>query len=308
MCHRVARALKSQARRGGAFAGVPTCEHSSMQASAAGHLDACRFLSLATVLALVLTTSLPAKTQRMSSERTSATILVYHRFGSEAGTTTVRTSVLAHQLEFLHENGYTVVRLREIVNFIMGHGQLPPRAVAITVDDGHRSVFTEMKPLVESYRVPVTLFIYPSAISSASHALTWQQLEELKATGLFEIQSHTYCHPNFRVEKRRRSPNDYQKIAERELSKSREVLERELGTPIDLLAWPYGIYDDALMAAAQKAGYVAAFTTDRRAVMTQDNVMAVPRVVVGDRDEGKAFEILLSQAIQTALAQEGPHR
>jgi peptidoglycan/xylan/chitin deacetylase (PgdA/CDA1 family) len=37
---------------------------------------------------------------------------------------------------------------------------LPTRSVVITVDDGHRSVYTHMFPLVKQYRVPVTLFVH----------------------------------------------------------------------------------------------------------------------------------------------------
>ena len=40
---------------------------------------------------------------------------------------------------------------------------------------------------MKQYRVPVTLFTYPSAISNARYAMTWAQLRELKATGLFDI-------------------------------------------------------------------------------------------------------------------------
>ena len=54
-----------------------------------------------------------------------------------------------------------------------------------------------MKPLIERERIPVTLFSYPSAISNASYAMTWEQLAALKATGLFSIESHSYWHPNF---------------------------------------------------------------------------------------------------------------
>jgi peptidoglycan/xylan/chitin deacetylase (PgdA/CDA1 family) len=237
-----------------------------------------------------------AERESESAEGAAATILVYHRFGPVvADSMTVRTSVFASQLQFLRENGYTVVPLREIVSFLTGHGELPPRAVAITADDGHRSVFTDMKPLVEKYNIPVTLFIYPSAISNASYAMTWEQLGELKATGLFDIESHTYWHPNFRVEKRRRSATDYQKFVQFQLETSREVLEHRLHTKVDLLAWPFGIYDDELIAGARKAGYVAGFSIERRKVSRNNSVMAIPRFIVGDRDVGKAFEQLLTQ-------------
>ncbi len=229
-----------------------------------------------------------------SESATSATILVYHRFGPVAADSmTVTTEVFASQLKYLHDNGYTIVPLHDVVNFAAGHGELPPRAVAITADDGHRTVFSDMKPLVERYRIPVTLFIYPSAISNASYAMTWEQLAELKATGLFSVESHTYWHPNFHIEKRRLSVADYGKFVDTQLIKSRQVLERRLGDNVTMLSWPFGIYDDELIAAATKSGYLAAFSIERRKVSHGDNVMALPRFIVTNGDVGKRFESLL---------------
>ncbi len=243
----------------------------------------------------------PAKSEDSFTQATSATILVYHRFGlTVPDLMTVRTSVFEYQMRFLRENGYTVVPLRDIVNFVMGRGQLPPQAVAITVDDGHRTVFSEIRPIVQRYRIPVTLFVYPSAISNAAYAMTWAQLQELKSTGLFEIQSHTYWHPNFHTEKTRRSADDYREFIAWQLSRSREALEDRLTGNVDLLAWPYGIYDDELISAARKAGYVAGFTLERRQAKRTDNVMAIPRSIVSDIDQGKAFEVLLNRQADIA--------
>jgi peptidoglycan/xylan/chitin deacetylase (PgdA/CDA1 family) len=229
-----------------------------------------------------------------SESATSATILVYHRFGPVvADSMTVTTTVFASQLKYLHDNNYTVVPLHDVVNFAAGHGELPPRAVAITADDGHRTVFSEMKPLVERYRIPVTLFIYPSAISNAPYAMTWEQLAELKASRLFSVESHSYWHPNFRIEKRRLSTEDYWKLVDNQLNKSRQVLERRLGGHVTMLSWPFGIYDDELIAAATKSGYVAGFSIERRKVSRGDNLMALPRFIVTNGDVGKRFESLL---------------
>jgi peptidoglycan/xylan/chitin deacetylase (PgdA/CDA1 family) len=220
---------------------------------------------------------------------------VYHRFGPVvADSMTVTTPVFEWQLNYLREHGYTVVPLDNVVKFVKGLGHLPPRAVAITADDGHRTVFTVMKPLVERYRIPVTLFIYPSAISNASYAMTWEQLRALKATGLFSIESHSYWHPNFHTEKKRLPAQAYREFVDIQLTKPRQVLERRLGSSANMLAWSFGIYDDELMAAAAKAGYIAAFSIDRRNVSAHDNVMALPRYLITDRDKGKAFATILS--------------
>lgn len=231
------------------------------------------------------------------SEGNVAIVLVYHRFGPiVADSMTVTTPVFAWQLKYLHDNGYTVIPLRDVVKFVAGRGSLPARAVAIAADDGHRTVFTEMKPLVERYRLPVTLFIYPSAISNASYAMTWDQLAELKATGLFSIESHTYWHPNFHTEKKRLPADEYRNFVATQLEKSRTILERRFNSKVDMLAWPFGIYDDELIAAARKAGYVAAFTIERRNASPNSNVMAIPRYIVTNHDTGKTFANLVSGA------------
>lgn len=165
-------------------------------------------------------------------------ILAYHRFGPVvADGMTVTTPVFTWHLQYLQENGYTVISLRQVVDWRLGHTPPPPpRSVVITVDDAHHSVYSQMLPLVQRYQVPVTLFVYPSAISHASYALRWEQLQALQATGLFDIQSHTYWHPNFQHEKKRLSSEQYRQLVESQLRKAKNTLESRLGLPVDLLS------------------------------------------------------------------------
>ena len=223
-------------------------------------------------------------------------ILVYHRFGPVAADSmTVTTPVFESHLRHLREAGYTVIPLRRFVDHLLGNAPAPPpRSAVITADDGHRSVYTDMLPLVRQYDISVTLFIYPSAISRADYALTWEQLKALQATGLFDLQSHTYWHPHFWREKRRLPPSEYARFVAFQLARSRQTLGERLGSRIDMLAWPFGIYDDELIRQAVAAGYVAGFTLDRRHASAGDRVMALPRYLMTDHDRGAAFERLLS--------------
>jgi peptidoglycan/xylan/chitin deacetylase (PgdA/CDA1 family) len=218
-------------------------------------------------------------------------ILLYHRFGpTVADSMTTTTAVFEAQLNFLHANGYSVIPLRTVVDWVLGKGPVPPpRSVVITADDGHRSVSTVMLPLVMRYHIPVTLFIYPSAISNASYAMTWEELAKLKQTGLFDIQSHTFWHPNFKVEKRRLAPAAYQKLVDSQLRKPIAILKARLGVSADLLAWPFGIYSPELMQDAAQAGYVAAFTIDHRRANRSYNAMALPRYLLNNSDRGAVF-------------------
>jgi peptidoglycan/xylan/chitin deacetylase (PgdA/CDA1 family) len=207
---------------------------------------------------------------------------------------TVTTPVVEGQLKAIQERGYTVVPLSTLLASL-GESPiaLPERAVVIVADDGHKSVYTDLFPLMKRYRIPVTLFIYPSAISNANYAMTWEQLAEIKASGLADIQSHTFWHPNFKIDKKRLAPAAYERFVQDQLVRSKAVLEQKLGGKIDLLAWPFGIHDAELEQAAQAAGYVAAFTIDRRPVTRAEKIMALPRFIVTDHDRGSRFENLL---------------
>jgi hypothetical protein len=123
--------------------------------------------------------------------------------------------------------------------------------------------------------------------------MTWEQLREIKRTGLFEIQSHTYWHPDFRKEKKRLSNFEYVKFVEMQLKKSKDRLEKEFDSKVDMLAWPFGICDDWLISKATEAGYVASFTIERHHVSNSGSIMRLPRYLLHDADQDKAFEMIL---------------
>jgi peptidoglycan/xylan/chitin deacetylase (PgdA/CDA1 family) len=222
-------------------------------------------------------------------------ILVYHRFGpAVADRMTVTTAVFESQLRYLRDNGYTVVTLKRLLATWRDEGErLPERAVVITADDGHASVYTYMFPLLQRYGMPVTLFVYPSVISNAPYAMTWAQLEELVRSGSVDIQSHTYWHPNFRQEQRRLSPEAYRQFVRTQLLRSRQTLDGHLGARVELLAWPFGIYDPELVGYAREAGYVAAVTLEGRHARAVDPPYALPRYLITDSDRGATFARLL---------------
>lgn len=221
-------------------------------------------------------------------------ILSYHRFDPEAAAPyTVSAKAFEAQLVWLGAHDFGVIRLHDAVAALQTPGGSNARQAAITVDDGHRSAYTVLFPLIRKHRVPVTLFIYPSAISNASYAITWEQLHEMQASGFVDVQSHTYWHPNFHIERKRRSPADYRAFVDDQLRRSRQVLEARLKTPVDLLAWPFGIVDSELEAAAQQAGYAAAFGYPGGVAPPGGDRFAVPRIAVSDADRGERFAVLL---------------
>ena len=258
-----------------------------------------RLFLVAIVIAL-----LASAVQQAWAKTQGVPILVYHRFGPVVSDSmTVRTATFAAQLEWLTSHQYRIVPLRQLLDALAsGEAMLPPRAVVITVDDGHESVYREMLPIIARYRIQATLFIYPSAISNASYAMTWDQLAELSRSGLVDIQSHTYWHPNFAKERARLAPDAFRSFVMSQFLRSKQVLNQRLGAKIDLLAWPFGIHDPQLEAWASEAGYTAGFTLQRLPASHASRLIALPRYLMTDADSGARFAALIEGATSSGDA------
>ena len=238
---------------------------------------------------LILLLAPPAEAQTVS-------ILTYHRFNPDhaPGATTVTTRTFAAQMNRIVALGIPVIPLRALFDGTT----LPPRAIAITADDGHRSVFSEMFPILKAHRFPATLFLNPPGLGQGSY-LRWPELLEMQATGLIDCEPHTISHPDFNTERKRRSPEAFVAFLRHELEDSRTLLRSRLGGPQDLLAWPFGIHDPALEAAAQAAGYTAAFALGGRAAPAEGPKFAIPRYQVYETDLGARFDAILAGTPRT---------
>jgi peptidoglycan/xylan/chitin deacetylase (PgdA/CDA1 family) len=67
-------------------------------------------------------------------------------------------SALQHRLQMLRRGDYSVLSLREGLQR-MSNGTLPPRAVALTFDDGTYDFSTAVVPLLREYGFPATVYV-----------------------------------------------------------------------------------------------------------------------------------------------------
>jgi peptidoglycan/xylan/chitin deacetylase (PgdA/CDA1 family) len=235
-------------------------------------------------------TAFPALSQA-SAPDIAVPILVYHRFASTAqDSMTVRIATFADQLKALQDIGCEVIALRDLVDFRMGRRlTLPDRPVVITADDGHRSQFEVMAPMLADRGLCATFFIYPSAISRADYAMTWLQLQALALRNQWAFGAHTWWHPNFFRDRERMPAQDYEAFVDQQLRRARMVLSERLTRPIDWLAWPFGLEDAGLRDRAQACGYQAALKLGNRPDMEADSLYAMPRYLVTEAMSAKAL-------------------
>ena len=166
-------------------------------------------------------------------------ILCYHRFGANPSRTTVTPANFAAQLDWLSDNDYHVVPLAQLVDWLAGRTALPPRAVVITIDDGYESAWRHALPLLRRHGFPATLFVYTDFIG-AGGALDWAQLEELAASGLVDVQSHSKSHRDLIERNPGETDTQYRQALEAEARVPQELLERRLHLAQRFYAYPYG--------------------------------------------------------------------
>lgn len=234
---------------------------------------------------LLVIVTLTMSMQAIADQSINIPIFCYHNLNpTRAGSMNMTPQKFESQIKWLVDNGYNIIPLKEAVAYLQGkRATLPNKSIVITADDGWSSVYTYMYPIIKKYKVPVTLFIYPQTISSGKNAMTWEQLKELQQTGLFDIQSHTYDHPNFKIAKRNMSEVKFANYVRNQLVNSKKILEEKLQINIAYLAWPFGIYNDYLQKAAADAGYSMAFSIDARPANRSFKPMAQPRYMIIDK-------------------------
>jgi peptidoglycan/xylan/chitin deacetylase (PgdA/CDA1 family) len=213
----------------------------------------------------------------------------------------VTPEALDGQLRLLVERGYRGATLSEAVTE-------PPaaRTLVVTFDDAYRSVIERALPILADYGLPGTVFTVTS-FAGGEEAMTWpgidgwlggphepelapmswEELEQLAAAG-WEIGSHTVTHP------RLTSLGDAE--LDEELRRSREICGERIGTECRSLAFPYGDFDDRVVAATRAAGYSAAATLSAR--LHRPEPLRWPRVGVYHADDMHRFRAKVSPSVR----------
>ena len=135
--------------------------------------------------------------------------------------------------------------------------------VAVTFDDGFKSVVDHALPIMAERRIPATIFVTtgylgkrPEWITNPRHSnfdeviVSKEEIEKLRFD-LVRIGSHCVNHRNL--------SNSNCDEAVVELLQSKRALECIIGKPVYLLSFPYGGYNDQILGLAKKLGYKQVF-------------------------------------------------
>lgn len=189
-------------------------------------------------------------------------VLVYHNIGPQArGRLLIAAKTFEEQMRYLKANGYRVVTLRELFEFISFRRQLPRKAVVVTFDDGYKSFLEHAYPVLKELGFTATLFVYTDYVGAGRNAMTWDELRGLAREG-FDIQGHTRTHGDLR-RKPGEADADFNRRMQQELGAPQALFQRHLGRTAQIIAYPYGYQDDEVIQRVKEYGYLAAFTVHR---------------------------------------------
>ena len=208
-------------------------------------------------------------------------VLTYHKL-SRNGTPdamTVREADFEAQMRFLRENGYRVIPLDDLFEFLQFRRQIPARSVVITFDDGWRSVHDVAWPILKKYGYPATLFVYTDLIVGSRETLSWEQVREMSREGL-DIQCHSKTHRYLGRKERKESFRDYFDVVRKEITESSKIIRKHTGREVKYLAYPYGDTNALVVAMTRQEGYRLAFTVERESAPFFSNDFRVSREMI----------------------------
>jgi len=226
----------------------------------------------------------------------------------------ISADTLVRHFNWLAMQGYQPVSFQQIVDAHHGKAALPEKAVLLTFDDGYRSFYERVLPLLQLYNYPAVLAVTGSwlAVPEGGEVtygererlprdafLSWSQLREIRDSGLVEIASHSYDLHHGEVgnpygntqpaattriydaaTQRYEDEHSYSERLRRDLQRNNQLLEQQLGITPRVIVWPYGAYSGYSQEIAAEQGLTYSLTLDQQGLNRVRDLPKIDRLLM----------------------------
>ena len=210
----------------------------------------------------------------------------------------VTTASLVAFFDWLKAEGWTPVSAAAVRAAGQGGPPLPDKAILLSFDDGYRSVYDRVYPLLLAYRYPAVVALVGSWMDTPAGGtvdyggrplpraafVSWDEVRRMQASGLVEIASHS--HDLHRVVPLNAAGNTapaarawrfdpltgrteddaaHRARIRADLARSRQRIAEETGRPPALLVWPFGRFSGPALEEAAALGFTMALTLEPEA-------------------------------------------
>ncbi len=197
----------------------------------------------------------------------------------------IRPSIFAKQMKYLKDHHYNVIEVDFLFQEIVEGRSLPPKTIAITLDDGYLDNYVNAYPILKFYGFPTTVFLITGSIGIDPKFMTWDQVREMEKNGI-RFGNHTVTHPHLHVASL--------EGARKEILEAKEKLSQEVQNPSQIFCYPFGEYTIACQRLVQECGYEGAVATSVDGALPLADRYAFRRLKISDSAQNKfifAFEI-----------------
>lgn len=228
-----------------------------------------------------------AKAYKMddSSYTKKLPVLMYHGIARESsGSLVISAKQFEAQIKALSEAGYTGVSVEQMTGYVDKGTELPEKPVLITFDDGYLNNYELAYPILKKYNMKATIFVIGVSVGKDTYkdtgnAITphfnFDQAKEMVASGLIDIQSHTYdMHQWADFEKNKNNARitmlplkgereaGYIENFKEDITLSQREIMSATGHEVTALAYPTGKYNDLTEVLLSRLNIRATFTTE----------------------------------------------
>ena len=217
--------------------------------------------------------------------------------------------------------GYVFISSEQLIEILNNEIACPRGAVWISLDDGWNQNMDNVIPLAIQHNIPITIFIYTNAIeegafwwkkvdqaldllpnrfhdtsvirgqpedirrqilttidqaelSFSREAMNIEDIKRISSIPQITLGAHTATHPIL--------PNCTDDQIEYELAESKQKIEKWIGKPVSVFAYPNGSFDGRERQFLVKYGYKLAATTENAFVKADCDHYLIPRNIIMD--------------------------
>jgi len=229
-------------------------------------------------------------------------ILMYHQVGEFAPMPTHR-STYCHvrrfraQMAWLHRFRFNVLRMDEVLAALRGERPIPPRAVALTFDDGYENFYEHAYPVLARYGFPAMVYLISGRLGEPAQwfaadgrdtpaLMSAERIRALQRAGI-DFGSHGSRHV-------RLAEVDLE-TARADIFDSRRELQALLDEEVRHFCYPYGSHNAAVVELVRQAGFASGVSCQRGAATADFDALALPRKAIsyGDNLIGFFWKLMM---------------
>ncbi len=205
-----------------------------------------------------------------SATANSIPVLLYHGIIEKNGVRLdgVNTTIdrFIDQMFALKAAGYHTISINDLYSYVRGAHPLPPKSVLITFDDGRKDSYYPADPLLRALGFNVVMFAIGNKTNDSNASkfyLSWHELESMRASGRWDIQSHGFADHDFYLvdatgdkghfmsnklwlkdQGRLETDAEFEARLTADLKQSKNLFENRLNDPIASYAFPFSDYGE----------------------------------------------------------------